>query len=123
MPCQFYTRTNLNKDFIGRFEKFLEVYFTSDELKNKGLPTLTQCGKALNMSGSYLSDLLKLETGRSAKDHIHSYIIDKAKNLLLNTNYSVGEVAYDLGFEYAQHFSKLFKLKTEINPSDYRNMN
>lgn len=73
------------------------------------------------MSGSYLSDLLKVETGRSAKDYIHSYIIEKAKNLLLNTNFAVSEIAYDLGFEYAQHFSKLFKSKTGINPPEYRN--
>ena len=120
---QFYTRTNLNKDFITIFEKHLEAYFASDELKNTGLPTVTQCGKALNMSGSYLSDLLKLETGRSAKDHIHTFIIEKAKTALLNTNSTVSEVAYDLGFEYSQHFSKLFKSKTGINPSKYRSMN
>jgi len=120
---QFYTRTNLNKDFIVRFEQFLEAYFASEELQNSGIPTLTQCGKALNMSGSYLSDLLKLETGRSAKDHIHGYIIEKAKTLLLNSDAAVSEVAYDLGFEYAQHFSKLFKAKTGWSPSGYRGRN
>jgi AraC-like DNA-binding protein len=88
---QFYTRTNLNKDFIVRFEKYLEVYFASDELQNKGIPSISQCGKALNMSGGYLSDLLKLETGRSAKDHIHSSLIEKAKTLLLNPNTSISE--------------------------------
>lgn len=120
---QFYTRTNLNKDLITRFEKYLEAYFASEELTTLGMPTLTQCGKALNMSGSYLSDLLKLETGRSAKDHIHSYIIEKAKTILLNSTSTVSEVAYDLGFEYAQHFSKLFKSKTGTSPSVYRNLN
>lgn len=120
---QFYTRTNLNKDYIVRFEQYLETYFASDELANNGLPTITDCGEALNMSGRYLSDLLKAETGRSAKDHIHGYIIEKAKTLLLNTNSSVSTVAYDLGFEYPQHFSKLFKSKTGINPSEYRNLN
>ena len=75
------------------------------------------------MSGSYLSDLLKLETGRSAKDHIHGFIIEKAKNLLLNSTSSISEVAYDLGFEYSQHFSKLFKSKAGISPSEYRNLN
>jgi AraC-like DNA-binding protein len=120
---QFYTRTNLNKDYIVRFEQYLETYFASDELSNNGLPTITKCGEALNMSGRYLSDLLKVETGRSAKDHIHGYIIEKAKTLLLNTSSSVSTVAYDLGFEYPQHFSKLFKSKTGINPSEYRNLN
>ncbi|MEM7374693.1 MAG: helix-turn-helix transcriptional regulator [Bacteroidota bacterium] len=120
---QFYTRSNLSKDFITRFEKFLEDYFSSDELKNTGLPTVTQCGRALHMSGSYLSDLLKLETGRSAKDHIHSYLIEKAKTLLLSTDDTVSEVAYELGFEYVQHFSRLFKSKTGKSPSEYRHMN
>lgn len=120
---QFYTRTNFNKDFIIAFERYLEAYFSSNELINKGIPTVTQCGKALKMSGSYLSDLLKLETGKSAKDHIHSHMIEKAKTLLLNTDFKVNEVAYNLGFEYPQHFSKLFKSKTGINPSEYRNMN
>jgi AraC-like DNA-binding protein len=120
---QFYTRSNLNKDLVDRFNKFLEGYFSSDELQKSGLPTIGVCGEALNLSGSYLSDLLRLETGRSAKDHIHDFIIDKAKTLLLSSNSTVSEVAFDLGFEYSQHFSKLFKSKTGINPSDYRNLN
>lgn len=120
---QFYTRTNLNKDYVTRFEEFLEAYFTSNELDKKGLPSITQCGKALNISGRYLSDLLKVETGKSAKDHIHGYIIEKAKTILLNSNTSVSNIAYDLGFEYPQHFSRLFKSKTGINPSEYRNVN
>ena len=120
---QFYTRTNLNSDFITQFEKYLEDYFSSGDLLKKGLPTVTQCGEALNMSGSYLSDLLKLETGKSAKAHIHAYIIDKAKTILLNTNSSISTVAYDLGFEYPQHFSKLFKSKTGMSPSEYRILN
>jgi AraC-like DNA-binding protein len=119
---QFYTRTNLSKDYITRFEQYLEVYFSSDELLKRGIPTITQCGEALSMSGRYLSDLLKLETGRSAKDHIHSYLIEKAKTRLLNSNISVSSLAYDLGFEYPQHFSKLFKSKTGVNPSEYRGM-
>jgi AraC-like DNA-binding protein len=120
---QFYTRTNLNKDLIVRFENYLENHFNSENLVNKGIPTVTECGKALNMSGSYMSDLLKLETGRSAKDHIHSYIIEKAKNLLLSSQITVGEVAYGLGFEYSQHFSKLFKSKTGFSPAEFRNLN
>ena len=120
---QFYTRTNLHKDYITQFEQYLDVYFSSEELLKEGIPTITQCGKALNLSGRYLSDLLKLETGRSAKDHIHAYIIEKAKTRLLNSNISVSNLAYDLGFEYPQHFSKLFKSKTGVNPSEYRSAN
>ncbi|MFY0631867.1 MAG: AraC family transcriptional regulator [Flavobacteriaceae bacterium] len=120
---QFYTRTNLNKDFIITFERYLETYFTSDELINKGIPTVTQCGRDLNMSANYLSDLLKIETGKSAKDHIHEYIIDKAKNRLLISESSISEIAYGLGFNYPQHFSKLFKNKTGMSPSVFRNLN
>ncbi len=120
---QFHTRTNLNKDLIVRFETYLETYFASDDLMERGLPTVTQCGEALNMTGSYLSDLLKLETGKSVLTYIHAYVIEEAKTLLLGTNDSVGEVAYRLGFQYQQHFSKLFKAKTGISPSDFRNTN
>ncbi len=120
---QFYTRTNLNKDLVDRFNIFLEDYFSSDNLQNNGLPTVGKCGEALNMSGGYLSDLLRLETGRSAKDYIHDFIIERAKNLLLGTNHPVSQIAYELGFDYPQHFAKLFKTKTGMNPSDYRTMN
>jgi AraC-like DNA-binding protein len=92
-------------------------------LWNNGIPTVAQCGEALNMSARYLSDLLKIETGRSAKDHIHDFIIEKAKTSLLGSNTSVSEVAYGLGFEYPQHFAKLFKLKTGLNPTDFRTLN
>jgi AraC-like DNA-binding protein len=75
------------------------------------------------MSGPYLSDLLKLETGRSAKDHIHAYIIEQAKTALLNSTEPISEIAFNLGFEYPQHFSKLFKSKTGTSPSEYRTLN
>lgn len=120
---QFYTRTNLNRDLLTKFEAYLEDYFTSDVLHEKGMPTVSDCGEALNMSGSYLSDLLRVETGKSAQAHIHSHLIEKAKMLLLGTDNSVSEVAYDLGFEYPQHFSKLFKSKTGLSPSAYRVIN
>ncbi len=120
---QFFTRTNLNKDYVMRFEQYLEEYFSSENLTEKGLPTVAECGEALNMSAGYLSDVLKAETGRSAKDHIHDCIIERAKTLLLGSNTSVSEIAFGLGFEYPQHFTKLFKAKTGFNPSDYRRSN
>ncbi|MEL7119705.1 MAG: helix-turn-helix transcriptional regulator [Bacteroidota bacterium] len=120
---QFFTRSNINKDLVTKFESFLLSYFASDQLFSKGFPSIDDCGKALNLSGAYLSDLLRAETGRSAKDHIHEFIIDKAKTVLLNSNNSVSEIAYDLGFKYPQSFSKLFKSKTGMSPSEYRNLN
>ncbi len=120
---QFYTRTNLNKDLVSRFEHYLRTYFSSEQLTEKGMPSLADCGKALHVSGSYLSDLLKVETGRSAKDHIYGHLIDLAKLKLLNSTASINEIATALGFEYAQHFSKLFKSKTGMSPSEYRLLN
>lgn len=120
---QFYTRTNLNKGYLVRFEKFLKEYFASEQIINNGLPTVQQCGEALNMSGYYLSDLLKIETGKSTKEHITLYMIEQAKTKLIGSDSSVSEIAFDFGFEYPQHFSKLFKSKTGYSPSEYRNMN
>jgi AraC-like DNA-binding protein len=120
---QFYTRSNLNKDIVSRFEKFLNDYFASNERLSEGIPTLKKCGNALNMSGSYLSDLLRIETGKSAIDHIHSYLIQNAKTLLLNSEITINEVAFELGFTYPQHFSKLFKSKTGFSPTAYRSLN
>ena len=116
---QFYTRTNFNKGIVSKFNRFLKQYFD----REKGIPTVAICGSELNMSANYLSDLLKIETGKSAKDHIHDYIIEEAKNLLLISNNNVSEIAYSLGFNYPQHFSKLFKKKTGMSPSEYRNLN
>ncbi|HMQ85163.1 MAG TPA: helix-turn-helix transcriptional regulator [Saprospiraceae bacterium] len=120
---QFFTRTNQSKDYLIKFELFLKNYFETEELIVNGLPTVAKCGEALNMSAHYLSDLLKTETGRTAKDHIHDYVIDKAKNLLLGSNQTIGEIAYKLGFDYPQHFAKIFKAKTGQNPTDYRELN
>lgn len=120
---QFYTRTNANKDLVSRFEQFLKAHFSSEALLEQGAPTIDQCGRALNMSGPYLSDLLRTETGKSAKDHIQGYLIERAKTVLLNSNAPVSQVAYILGFEYPQNFSKLFKSKTGLSPSQYRQLN
>ena len=120
---QFATRTNQSKDHISEFENFLKNYFNQNQQVELGLPTVEICGKAMNMSGKYLSDLLKAETGKSLMEHIHLYIVDRAKSTLLNSNLSVSEIAYSLGFDYPQHFSKLFKTKIGLSPSEYRNLN
>ena len=120
---QFYVRTNLHQDHVSEFEGFLKEYFRSERPVNLGLPTVKYCGEQLRMSPNYLSDLLKKETGKSAKDHIHAFVVNKAKYKLLGTTESVSEIAYSLGFEYPQHFSKLFKKQTGMTPVAYRSSN
>ncbi|NER15391.1 helix-turn-helix domain-containing protein [Leptobacterium flavescens] len=120
---QFYTRTNLNKDVLAKFENLLKDYYTDENQLRIGIPTVDYCGKELHMSSKYLSDLLKKETGKSAKNHIDDFLINKAKNRLLRSSESVSEIAFALGYEYSQHFSKTFKAKTGISPSEYRSLN
>lgn len=120
---QFYTRTNFNKDFVVRFENLLKDYFNSDKPIELGVPTVTYCGKELNMSSHYLSDMLRKETGKSAQEHIHYHLIEKAKTNLIGTEESVSQIAFGLGFEYPQHFSKIFKVKTGMSPAQYRKTN
>jgi AraC family transcriptional regulator, transcriptional activator of pobA len=117
---QFYTRTNLNKDIASEFEQLLKDYYNTSKQLELGIPTVQYCGNAMNMSPKYLSDLLRKETGQSTQDHIHKYIIEKAKNKLLNSTESVSEIAYLLGFEYPQYFSKVFKKKTSMSPNGFR---
>lgn len=120
---QFYTRSNLNQDVLVKFDRILKEYFDQDNQLLSGIPTVAFCGEALNLSPKYLSDLLKRETGKNAKTHIDDFLLNRAKNQLLNSTGSISEIAYNLGFEYSQHFSKLFKAKAGMSPSEYRNMN
>lgn len=117
---QFITRTAQNSDFVAQFETELQRWFNSDQLFERGLPTVKQCAERIGMSPDYLSDMLKQETGKSAQEHIHYVLIDKAKNQLLSTSNTVSEIAYSLGFEYPQYFSKLFKKKTGMTPTQFR---
>ena len=87
------------------------------------MPSVKFLADNVHLSPSYLSDLLRKETGKNAQEHIHFYLIDEAKNLLLNSEKNVSEIAYDLGFEYPQYFNKLFKKKTGKTPMEYRNLN
>jgi len=120
---QFYTRSNLNLDYVSKFEKTLKTYFDTGRVHEMGLPNVRFLAQELNFSASYLSDLLKKETGKTAQEHIHLFVIEKAKNKLLNSKNSISEIGYSLGFEYPQHFSNLFKSKTGLSPSEYRNLN
>ncbi|MCR4032142.1 MULTISPECIES: helix-turn-helix domain-containing protein [Flavobacterium] len=120
---QFITRRNTNTDIIARIEALLQDSLITENIQKNGLPTVKNLAGKVNLSPNYLTDLLKKETGMNAQDHIHYHLMEKAKNILLTTNLSVGEIAYDLGFEYPQYFSKLFKLKTGHTPKEYRNLN
>ncbi len=120
---QFYTRSNLNLDYVSKFERLLTRYYDSKQEEITGLPSVQYLAKELGFSSNYLSDLLKKETGKTAQEHIHFFVIEKAKNKLLSSNSSISEIGYALGFEYPQHFSNLFKLKTGCSPSEYRTLN
>lgn len=120
---QFYTRTNFHQDFVTRFESLLKHYYDSDKALNLGVPTVKYCGTEMNLSPQYLSDLLRKETGRGAQEHIYFFLIERAKTRLLSSEESISQVAYSLGFEYPNHFSKLFKSKTGMTPAEYRSVN
>jgi AraC family transcriptional regulator, transcriptional activator of pobA len=115
---QFITRKNVNKDLLTQFESLLINYF--DKANNLGLPTVNSLASELNVSASYLSDMLRQVTGQNTQQHIHAMIIEKAKEKLTITDLSVSQIAFELGFEHPQSFSKLFKLKTNISPLKFR---
>lgn len=120
---QFITRKHSNSDTVAQVERLLKDYFKNNKLIENGLPTVKYLADNVHLSANYLSDLLKKETGMNAQDRIHYHLIEEAKNFLLNTNHSVSEIAFSLGFEYPQYFSKLFKSKTGSTPTEYRCLN
>lgn len=117
---QFITRKIGNHEVLGRLEALLGDYF-ADDISGKGLPTVQWVAEQLHVSPGYLSGLLKLLTGQSTQQHIHDKLIEKAKQQLSTTNLSVSEIAFQLGFEHSQSFSKLFKTKTNVSPLEFRN--
>lgn len=117
---QFITRKISNHQVLDRLEKLLSDYFNGPELMKKGLPTVQFVADSLHVSPSYLSGLLKVLTGQSTQQHIHDKLIEKAKERLSTTDLSVSEIAYGLGFEHPQSFSKLFKSKTQVSPLEFR---
>lgn len=120
---QFFTRTNLNQDLLSEFNTVVRTYYNSENPIESGVLSVKECARQLNLSVNYLGDLIKSETGRSAKDQINDYVIEKAKNQLLGSKESISQIAYSLGFEYPQGFNKLFKAKVGISPSAYRTLN
>lgn len=119
---QFITRKNANNDLLIKLETLLDEYFTGEKVQKFGLPTVKYVANNLNVSPNYLSDMLRSLTGQSTQQHIHDKIIEKAKEILTATSFSVGEIAYKLGFETSQSFNKLFKHKTNVSPLEYRNL-
>ncbi len=117
---QFLTRTITNHSILNNLEIVLNAYFNSEDLRTTGLPTVQYISNSLNISPNYLSSLLKALTGKSTQQHIQDRLIEKAKEMLSTSNFSVGEVAYKLGFEYSQSFCKLFKSKTSQSPLQFR---
>ena len=117
---QFITRKITNHKILDRLEEILTEYFNTDTFARKGLPTVQYIADALHVSPTYLSGLLKVLTGQSTQQHIHEKLIQKAKEKLSTTDLSVSEIAYELGFEHPQSFSKLFKTKTSLSPLEFR---
>ena len=117
---QFITRKITNHQVLSRLEDTLTAYFDGNALATKGLPTVQYVADSLNVSPGYLSGLLKTLTGQSTQQHIHDKLIAKAKERLSTTVLSVSEIAYELGFEHPQSFSKLFKTKTSLSPLEFR---
>jgi AraC family transcriptional activator of pobA len=119
---QFITRKISSHQLLNRLEALLNDYFNHEELMKKRLPTVQHMAEALNVSPNYLSGLLKVLTGQSTQQHIHDKLIAKAKEKLSTTGLSVSEIAYELGFEHPQSFSKLFKTKTNFSPLEFRQL-
>lgn len=117
---QFKTRKSANSDLLSKFEQLTNAYIHSDEIRLSGLPSVSYFSDKLHLSTSYFSDLLKKETGLSALDHIHNALIKKAKSLLLSSDSSISQIAYELGFEHPPYFSRLFKKKTGKSPVEFR---
>jgi AraC-like DNA-binding protein len=117
---QFITRKAVNHDLLQKLEEVLEIYFNNEVSVNQGLPTVGYLAEQVNVSPSYLSDMLRSLIGQNAQQFIHDKLIEKAKETLSTTNLTVQEVAYGLGFEHSQSFSKFFKMKTNLSPLAFR---
>jgi AraC family transcriptional activator of pobA len=120
---QFITREVVNIGILERFEALLNDYFNSDKPQKLGLPNVSYCAAELFLSANYFGDLIKKETGKTALEYIQLKIMDLAKEKVYDPNKTVNEIAYELGFKYAQHFSRLFKRRTGYTPNEYRSLN
>jgi AraC family transcriptional activator of pobA len=120
---QFNTRSHVNKDILVRFEEILKDYFSSEQALLIGLPSVRYCTDKLYVSPNYLGDLLRKETGKSAQEHIQLKMIDVAKEKIFDSEKSISEIAYELGFKHPQHFTRMFKKQVGMSPNEFRSMN
>ncbi len=120
---QFITRDNAHKGILEKFESLLNDFFSSGKPLEVGLPSVAYCATELNLSPNYFGDLIKKETGKSAHEFIQLKLIDVAKERIFDTNRSVSEIAYGLGFKYPQHFTRMFKQHVGMSPMEYRSSN
>lgn len=117
---QFASREKSNKDILVRFEQLLDEYFSSEKQLENGFPTVNWCAAQLCLSPNYFGDLMKKETGMTAQEHIRMKLIDLAKDMLLNPSLSISQISFNLGFQYPQHFTRLFKKTVGMTPNQYR---
>ena len=120
---QFTTRSDVNKDALSGFERLLSDYFRDDAPQRDGVPSVRWCAEQLHLSANYFGDLVKKETGKSAQEYIQLKVIDIAKERMFDTTKSISEIAYELGFRYPQHFTRLFKKCVGQSPNEYRTQN
>jgi AraC family transcriptional regulator, transcriptional activator of pobA len=120
---QFVTREHVNKDILSRFENLLKAYYQSELPQTIGLPTVAYCANELNLSANYFGDLVKKETGKSALEYIQEKVIDLAKERIFDRTKSISEIAFEMGYKYPQHFTRLFKQRLGMSPQEYRQAN
>jgi len=120
---QFITRDKIHKGILEKFEDLLNEYFQSDKPQTTGLPSVAYCAAELHLSAGYFGDLIKKETGKTAQEFIQSKLIDIAKEKIFDQGKSVSQIAFELGFKYPQHFTRLFKQRVGHTPNEYRNLN
>lgn len=120
---QFFTRDKAHKGVLERFEMLMNEYFESDKPQTIGLPSVAYCANELNLSAGYFGDLVKKETSKTAQEFIQMKVIDTAKERIFDHEKTVNQIAYELGFKYPQHFTRLFKQKVGVTPNDYRGLN
>lgn len=119
---QFITRAEANGTVLSRFENLLDEYFENSSAQREGLPTVRYFADKVCLSPNYFGDLVKKETGKTPQEYIQNKIIDLAKEMIIGTDKTVSEIAYELGFQYSQHFSRIFKKNVGCTPLEYRKM-